>query len=352
LTPRATLVEGADLVRVSVRPGRANAIQRSDQCRRRVLGLFAAIALHTPHLRAEDGDEPVRFVYRAPNGCPGEASFLAQVKRRTTRVRAPRDGEPAHVFTVTIDGGVPSRGQLAIENVQGSKALRVVEGDHCVEVAYALAFAAALAIDPAAGGPPEPPRRAPSVAPVPAPPRAAPPPSKKRSNLGLGGKVSVSTLVAPTAAFGGELFVESSLDVAPGFWPSLRLAVSHSRSREASAGAGQAHFTRWTGGLEACPTRWPLGSLRAFLCGRFDAGLLRGQGSGLDEPKASTATWVALGPAAHLRWVVGDFFFVEVDGSAIFPLTHPRFFFQPDSTIYEVPAVGAEGGLAIGLELR
>jgi hypothetical protein len=346
-------VEGSGLVPVRVRSGRVTAIERSDQYRQRVLGVFVAIALYGGHLRADEGDEPVRFVYQAPSRCPDEASFLAQVKRRTARMRAPRPGEPERVFTVTIDGRAPSRGQLAIQNTQGGQSLRVVEGDHCAEVVYALAFAAALAIDPAAAGSvPTAPPPLPLVAPVPPPPRAPPPPQKKRLYLGLGSAATVSTLVAPAAAFGGELFVESGLDVGAGFRPSLRLAATYTRSREVLVGSGRAQLTRWTGGLEACPTRWSLGSLRAWACGRFDAGTLRGQGSGLNEPKASTATWLGLGPTGHLRWVFGELFFIELDGRAVFPLAHPRFFFQPNSTVHQVSTVGAEGGLAIGLELR
>src|SRR4051794_27927386 len=112
-----------------------------------VPALLLAFAGAAPAWAAET--EPIRIVFRAPTGCPDEASFTGQVTARTRRARLADEGEAARTFTVTItSAGARTRGRLTIDEPHGPPAMRDVTGGTCEEVVAALGLVAALAIDP------------------------------------------------------------------------------------------------------------------------------------------------------------------------------------------------------------
>src|SRR5688572_26556101 len=56
--------------------------------------------------------EPIAVSYRAPEGCPDDASFLREITARTQRARAARADERARIMRVTIsnaEGGYAGR---------------------------------------------------------------------------------------------------------------------------------------------------------------------------------------------------------------------------------------------------
>lgn len=111
-----------------------------------VVLLWAGVAL------AEES-EPLALRYDAAAECPDSRVFFGQIAARTTRVRAPKDGETAralHVRLARAAAGTGFIGHLHFEDGSKSTSPRVVEGASCAEVAEALGLVAALAVDPAA----------------------------------------------------------------------------------------------------------------------------------------------------------------------------------------------------------
>jgi hypothetical protein len=84
-----------------------------------LLALAALGGAFAPARALADDLEPVRLVYRAPDGCPSAADFLDQVRRAVPRLRVsdPRsvreDDPSARLFVVAIEAS-GKRGRLSI----------------------------------------------------------------------------------------------------------------------------------------------------------------------------------------------------------------------------------------------
>ena len=114
-----------------------------------VAALGVATLLPTAHAR--ENVTPVRVDYRAPPGCGQEASFVARVLARSSRIRRAAAGEAAPLLVVRMGRtGRAVHGHLVIQEVDGSQSLRDVDGETCESVENALVLVAALAIDPMA----------------------------------------------------------------------------------------------------------------------------------------------------------------------------------------------------------
>src|SRR5258708_15601464 len=121
---------------------------------------------------AQESAEPIRLVYRASEGCPDEASFVARVRARTARARLAWAGESSRTFTVVVEAGPPPSGRVTVDNADQAEGTRRVQADTCSDVADALALVVALATDPRGYAAPAP--APPSSARVASPPPAMP----------------------------------------------------------------------------------------------------------------------------------------------------------------------------------
>ncbi|WP_394842871.1 hypothetical protein LZC95_38090 [Pendulispora brunnea] len=330
---------------------------------------FAVFTVSTvaPLARAQEESEPVVLVYRAPRTCPTEAAFLEEVRQRTTRLRAPRGAEAFRRFTVDIRvTRAETRGRLSIRDTDGAEAVRTVAGENCGEVGAALALAVAIAVDPTVslgpapeGGPahspfanresrianaPRPPSPPPAARPVPPAPKVV-----RRFRAALAMEGVVATGVAPDALWGAGLAATWTAPLT--FEPSLRTTIAYLTGAREAIDAAEAHFARWTAGLEGCALRVRLGSVSLFPCAKLEIGALRAEGQKIARATSEVRPWVAVGPSARVRWLVpGQRLFVEAGAAAMLPLTRDRFFFQPNITIHRAAVLGAEASLALGLE--
>src|SRR5882672_6807655 len=121
-----------------------------------LLPLCASSAVAAP----PDGraaEEPIRLEYRPAAGCPSNDALVSNLRASTTRFRFAGEGEPARSFAIDAEQkpGAPGAagtskyaGRLTIRDVSGQTAVREVSGATCAEAVAALAFVAALAIDP------------------------------------------------------------------------------------------------------------------------------------------------------------------------------------------------------------
>ncbi len=353
-----------------------------------ILGAAAAAAvLASTRTAAAQADESVSYDldYRAPAGCPAEATFTGLIARRTARARRSSDGAGKYRFTVEValnDAG--ARGTLRIAERDGGSSERDVPARDCANAIEAMALIAAVILDPraavassdtanatrdnappaatvppaatappAASAPPAPERRAPvakarTSATEPMPKQPAREPETKgapwRARLRVAGLLQGA--VAPGAAFGGAAGVEVFQPRHGVFEPRAALTANFATA-ETSTPFGNANFLWYAGRVTACPLRWPEGVpvvLRA--CAFVDAGGLRGHGSNTQNARGSTAFWLAAGPALEVEVEVSSWLGLAVEGGLTVPAFHDSFIFVPQEVAHEVPGVGA--WLAVG----
>jgi hypothetical protein len=321
-----------------------------------------AAARAEPEAVARGGD------YQAPAGCPPADAFFSGVHARTPRARRAAEGAGARTFVVTLgarDGEIS--GTLVIRSTDDAESERVVSGDTCEEVVSALALIAALAIDPhasaapvpvEAAAPPPPPSSPPAPAPASeVPAREAPRPSPTSGPLGgwrLATSVDASIAggVTPRSAFGVPVMIH--VLGARGTGGRALAPTFHLGFERASTGTGDvqggasARFTWTVGIVEGCPHRFQSGPISFEPCLRFEAGALRGEGANIAPAREDTRAWLALGAALRAEWSVLGPLFVEAEAGARAPFFRTTYFFEPDTTIYRPPAVGALAGAGVG----
>jgi hypothetical protein len=339
----------------------------------------ATVAACVSSSRPADAQTATRIDYSASPGCPDEGAFVARVRARTSRLRAPAPGEGASEYRVQVTPmAAGARGSLTVVEPSGATSSREVEGDTCESVVEALALIAALALDPdastallppmgasapssptassapaqgAAAG--EPPRAIARDAPVEA--RSEPPaPSPWAAHLAAMAGAELTSGLAPGVLVGPALSVEAIWRQRD--WPTavepvldVRLGVSR-LAATVPAHVGSARFAWTLGRLEGCPVRAVVGSFEVLPCVRFDGGDLQAVGLGVDLPRpAASRLWLSLGALCRLRWTPLPPILLEVDAGVSAPLVRDRFYFDtPPTSIYDVPALAAVAGGAAG----
>ncbi len=303
--------------------------------------LAAAFALATVIARAAAavagdasapaGDaEPIQLAYSAPDGCPDEGAFFAQLQHRA---RAIRVAEPtARSFRVEIAGdGDGFRGRLEVSAVDGDTTARDVHGATCVETVSALALVSALAIE----------ERAAVVRVTKAEARRVGP-----LHFALGTGAQVDGGIAPAEIFSFGAF--ASLRRANGW--QLRLGFARSARSDVTMPEGDASF-RWTiATIDACPLSFTTGRWSAAPCAGFQGGVLTAVGSDVGMASNVDRPWLAPDATVRLRVAIGRFA-VELAGMVAAPLIRDRFYIAPSTTIDHVPAVTAGAQLALSVDL-
>ncbi len=326
--------------------------------------------------------EPIRVAYAAPDDCPGEAAFVAQVLARTRLARRAEGTEAARAFSVTIRRqGARVVGDLTVRAATGERSARSVAAPSCPEVVGALALVAALTIDPAAStaplapaspaalappspaapapaeparsGAPAPPPRAeapPALPAVSAPPRHTSPAWSWSASAGLMGGVTGAASPDPMPLARAFATVEARTT---GLWsPAATLSAAVGRST-AGATPSSVTFTWISGRLDACPVAWRARSWLALRpCAAFDAGLLRADpdGAGLEDAEGHSRLWLSADALARAELQTGALL-VRLEGGVLAPLRRDRFVFTGDKTtvIHQVPDVAGFAALGVGV---
>jgi hypothetical protein len=343
---------------------------------------------------AEESEERIRLTYEAPSDCPGEAVFLAQVRARTRRIRRAADGERARTFWISIARGEKqTAGHLRIREPGGWQSDREVAGDTCEEVVAALALVASLAVDPnaetgdVAAAPPAGsespvpsrssiPTEAPALpaltsngAPLPAP--SAPPsiparpaggsptpqpreqparPMASRWHFAVGLAAAFVAGVSPNGVASVPVWAEAAGPRNGLFTPTVRAGFERATSGTISLRGPTATLTWTVAVLEGCPARWTFGAVAFEPCVRAEAGVLEGAGANIVPAREQKRAWVALGPVARVQWSVVGPLFVDFEAGLRAPLVRTRYFFEPNTTVYQPPPVA--GVVAGGLGVR
>ena len=323
-----------------------------------LLAIALALALAPESVAADEESQPVRLELRAPQGCPTAARFWDRVRGRTRRARIAKAGEAARLVRVIIvpDEGSRVSGSVTIDENGGVAARREVGGGACADVADALALVVALAIDPLAqltAAPVE----EPSPDPRPrdlqvideedvARQRRPPPPPPTRWRLGLGAQVAMAMGSAPNALFGAALFGELR---APSTRGAVRLSLEGATS-SSTLGPAEARFTLWGGRLDACPVGVAAGAFGIEPCAAFEAGAMVAAGAAVQNAQTHVRPWLAPGAILRARWSFAPArLHVEAEGGALFAIVRDEYFFQPQTSVYAVPLVGARAAVGVGV---
>ncbi len=327
---------------------------------------------------AQPAFEPIRLVYRAAPGCPSEDDFVARVRRAAPRVTLTSSDDATRIFTVTVGESGGKRGRLRIDGSSGAPGSRGVVGVGCAEVADILAFAVALAVDPAlaghaasattATGPSSPPT---TSVPAPATPSVTPPSAApvavlaqssaidsdagRQTPLPEGGRWAAAidafaaSADAPKVTVGGGASIERRWRTGS-LAPSLHLGAAFGSSEPVDADAAKVTF--WSALLiaEACPTEWGAGGFSFRPCARVEVGARTAEGHDIPGGQNVTRPWAALAPAVHLRQRLARRLFLDLGGDVLFPLIRDRVYLAPDITVDQVPMVGVGTELGLGVE--
>ena len=316
---------------------------------------------------AEPRDEPVRFDYRAPAGCPDAEAFATRVRERTARARVGEPGELARTFVVDVrtdDGGATAR--LSFTDSRGAPVVRSVRGQTCDEVVQAIALVTALAIE---AGPPVASEEIPVLAPTPpasVPPRetaASEPKSNERAVRApepdvlawlVGVEAGMTTWLGPSPNLGIGLFGELGAYAGASARITLLVSTSHELVPLDDSTARRADFRAFVARAEGCPLAVALGSgFRLVPCLGLGLGQLEGRGDDetVELQNDSRIFWADLVPALRLDWTVSDSLVFFAEGELGLPLVRHKFIFEgPIDEVFEVPAVGA--GATFGMAWR
>jgi hypothetical protein len=315
-------------------------------------------------------DEAVRFEYRAPPGvCPSQSEFTAMVRARTSRWHLADAGESARTFVVEVSADAQgTRGRLSIVGVEHDESERELAGPGCDTVVNGIALMTALAIDPEAStGAVVVPAAAPSVEqPPPARPPAVPASTsiESRWQTAVGGGLGAVTLF-PELAPSAHAFMEVSRLRRVSLSPSVRAQVAYARSPLAGTPSSHAQLDWIDAGLSACPWLFQLAGpppddrlvaagLYVQPCFSASLGMIRGVGVDVPHAQSRDAMWLDVGALVRVRWLMGELWFLSVEGGTAFPLLHPAFHVDatspsPPLGVYTTPLAVAVASASVGV---
>lgn len=145
---------------------------------------------------------------------------------------------------------------------------------------------------------------------------------------------------------------------AGGWMSSARLSIDVART-ESDLARGGTQTYEWLGGsLRACPlyVALPLSQVQSWRiapCAALQIGAHRATTQEVPNPTSSVDAWIAPMALGTVEWAptARREIVLELSGGALFPLRRTRYFLAPDTTIFDVPAVGATANLALRVRI-
>jgi hypothetical protein len=323
--------------------------------------LLALFSCSCPARAETRGAEPLRvdFSYRAPADCPTEQRALELLRARGRAIERAPAGSGA--IRVSMDlardaGGV--RGVLSVTRAGAAPEQRTVVGTSCADAVAALAFTAALSLDPegtltldagaAPGGAEAEESRPPGVDVEPAP--SAPVEQERSPRFALAGLASVQSLVEGRTHLGfgvGAALGRDSRRVLLPLELAAELQVLLDPGAQPSPGIGTAFAL---GRLAYCPLR--VGAeVALLLCPVAALGAVRAESQGVEEPEVSTRFYASLGALVRLRARLGPHLELGVTPTLEVPLTERAFAIEPGPEVL-ARTVGFSFGVGFGVGWR
>ena len=321
----------------------------------------------------------VSITYAAPDGCPGVEDFRQELGARL--VDTSPEAWHGFAFWVSVqaaDAGYVAR--LRVIDPKGSDIDREVSDPQCREVVRAVAFVAAVLVDPnaassppapvaetppssgalppvppSAAAPPPPPVAQPapaSVAPRPPPP---PPPAATWEPTGWTGLATLGLTAHGAVADGVMLGPRFGLGVryGDGWGAAGHLSVTRAQSGTVDREIGRAKLTWMAARTDLCLAFRPYQRVGLLPCLLLEVGQLRGEGTVGDSRTDQAARWLAPGGLGRAVVRLVDPLGAYLEVGAVAPIIKPRFYFSgPDGqeTVHRVPGQGLFAGIGLALE--
>ncbi|HVZ31479.1 MAG TPA: hypothetical protein VG963_03590, partial [Polyangiaceae bacterium] len=251
-------------------------------------------------------------------------------------------------------------GQLSSSAGALPEASRQVHGTSCEDVLEALTFIAALSLERLSAEqgtptplPPPAPMAKPSTAALseldPGPTGTANSAPQPRSRFGAVALASVQNAFAPAPAL--DLGLGASWEPANfPFWMLASFYSGSSKQQGVSGGPAGARYTHWIGHVVGCPWSFESGTvLRLRPCLDADLGRLRGEGIGVARPERHSAPWGSAGAELRGELVLWDRLQLGASGGLLAPFWRSRFYFLPEVTAFQVPAIGFRSEASLSL---
>jgi hypothetical protein len=157
--------------------------------------------------------------------------------------------------------------------------------------------------------------------------------------------------LGPNLSFGGGGGVDLQWRTATGR-PSVALGVEYVSGAAFPAGSGAQILLRSVlGDVEPCLELVHTAKERFALdgCARLDAGVRLATGEDVVGGHTVVRPWVALGPSARIRVLLGGGWFVDASGGVFFPFIRDQLGLVGTAAAADVGAVGGRGSLGVGL---
>lgn len=230
--------------------------------------------------------------------------------------------------------------ELEVAGESGGRALepRSLVASSCAEALDAVALIAALAAEEAPVPPPSRSEPAPlrdAASPVPPAPENA-----LYASFGWSGTTFASGTSGPRIALGRA-------SSSPWF-PWIEGSAAFSLPATESGGGGRATLSWLTarGAIGVAGVSVGSGGF-ASLYAAFDGGAIFATGADAPTVDSRSRPWCAMGAGARLRWTLGRLL-VDASAGATVPLLRDDFVFVNGGTVYAVPAIAADGAIALG----
>jgi hypothetical protein len=306
----------------------------------------------------------------AREDCANAEDFYRSLRARTGHVRLAGASE-AHL-TVRVRLQETRRsvfGELRISGVRGESDLRKVQGQNCEEVVQALAFAAAVALDPnlllstpapapasvtpapagpSAGDPPDP-MKNPGLDPLATP--AASPAARREPRFAFGlaavGMILLSSSLSPGLAVSGRYRYAGG----NGFGPTVGITLTHLRNDALGApGVAQASLTGM--GVAVCGQGWGASVVRVKPCGALTGGWLSVRGERVANQATVGLAWLGAGATGRGEIRIGGNLSLFLEAGMEIPLLPQRAFYttSSDHVVAGTPRISPrlELGIAYG----
>jgi hypothetical protein len=268
--------------------------------------------------------------WSGPEGCPGEAA----VRRRVLELAAPGAGLDADVVVTEAEG----RFRAALHVRTGpSLGERFLDETSCERLAESAAVILAMSGTPLETVALSPPPPSPRARVAPAAPPVAPPQTIVR--IRAHASVDVGTLPAPTLGGG----------IAVAFTPGDRIAIGlagtiwvEQTATVASLANQGARFSLLTGDATGC-YGFHGSTFEVSPCAVLELAHLTATGVGESQKLSPTATWLAVGVGAAVRWEVARHFALVAELDGLVPTQGQSFVLEPHGTVHTIGPVAGRG---------
>ncbi len=352
---------------------------------RRIVASGASITALVALPRAAQAEPlaDVPVTYAAPDGCPQIEDFRHELAARL--VDTSPEAWHGFAFWVSVlgeDAGYVAR--LRVIDPKGDDIDREVRDPQCQQVVRAVAFVAAVLVDPNAASsapapepavppasgalPPVPSASGPPAAPALPPtqpataPPAVPPPATALSPV-VSEPAPPSWVGLATLGLTAHRAVAEGAGFGPRFGLGFRygsrwgaaghLSVTRTQSGQVQRDVGSAELTWIAARTDLCLAYRPHPSVDLLPCLLVEVGELRGEGTDTDSRTDRAALWLAPGGLGRAVVRLVDPVGAYVEAGAVAPIIRPHFYFSgPDGqeTVYRVPGQGLFAGVGLALE--